>query len=517
MKTVCIHLILATILIVSSSIHAVDRSEFDNLKPVKDSAVIMEAKIFAPKMWEKAIKAFNKANDAILRNKKQKSLDKHVNETREFLENAIKTTEVSKLTLQEYLPPRNKAKEAKASMLANALYKKAEAQFIKATSKVESGDVKGALKEAGKAIPLFDAAELKAIQIEIMGNADKLIKKAIADEADKFALSTLDKANSARANANAIIRNDRYNKDEATIEAKRAEYEALHASNIAMSVRSLNRNDQAWEKLMLIYEIQMNRVGKTMNFEHLPFDNGPLAAADTLILLIGELQEENKILKESGQDFSAVMINKLSKIVERFYESSTETDPARLAKMIDQHLSELYLQKEEYLVQLKSYDEELMLLSSQHESVSAELLSRTEKEEKFKKAKSMINPSEGEVLFNSSNDIVLRLSGLSFAIGKSDIQDDHVELLEKIKEIIQMFPDVSLMIEGHTDASGDASANILLSEKRAYSIEQYLRQSLLIPVDKIRSMGFGADRPVASNQTKDGRSKNRRIDIIIMQ
>jgi len=46
---------------------------------------------------------------------------------------------------------------------------------------------------------------------------------------------------------------------------------------------------------------------------------------------------------------------------------------------------------------------------------------------------------------------------------------------------------------------------------------QYLRQSLLISVDRVSSMGYGADKPVASNQTSEGRTKNRRIDVIIMQ
>ncbi|UCC44566.1 MAG: OmpA family protein, partial [Candidatus Zixiibacteriota bacterium] len=59
--------------------------------------------------------------------------------------------------------------------------------------------------------------------------------------------------------------------------------------------------------------------------------------------------------------------------------------------------------------------------------------------------------------------------------------------------------------------------NIQLSEKRALAVMQYLRQSLLIRADKIRAIGYGADRPIASNKTTDGRSKNRRIDIIIMQ
>ena len=80
-----------------------------------------------------------------------------------------------------------------------------------------------------------------------------------------------------------------------------------------------------------------------------------------------------------------------------------------------------------------------------------------------------------------------------------------------------MFPDAQLVVEGHTDASGELSANVLLSEKRAFAVMQYLRQSLLIPVDRIKSMGYGADRPIASNQSQSGRAKNRRIDVIVMR
>ena len=128
-----------------------------------------------------------------------------------------------------------------------------------------------------------------------------------------------------------------------------------------------------------------------------------------------------------------------------------------------------------------------------------------------------LNPSEGEVLFNSSNDIVLRLTGLSFDVNKSDIKDEHTSLLKKVMEVIELFPETQLVIEGHTDDSGDPQANLQLSEKRAFAVMQYLRQSLLIPADRVRAIGYGSDRPVASNKTTDGRAKNRRIDVIIMQ
>jgi len=128
----------------------------------------------------------------------------------------------------------------------------------------------------------------------------------------------------------------------------------------------------------------------------------------------------------------------------------------------------------------------------------------------------MLTPAEGEVLFNAANDIVLRLHGLAFGIGKSEISAEQITLLEKVKAIVQMFPDTAMIIEGHTDTTGDLAANQQLSERRALAVMQYIRESLLIPADRIQSIGYGADKPVASNQTTDGRAKNRRIDIILM-
>jgi outer membrane protein OmpA-like peptidoglycan-associated protein len=504
-------------LILFSSAQALDRSGFDELRHILDSARVMEADVFAPKAFEKAEKSYENARIALDTDKRQKTLDKWVDESREYAENALKATEVARLSLQEYLGPRERANEAQAPKLVPELYAEAEKQFIKATEKVESGDVKGALKEADKASPLFDTAELEAIRADILGAADRLIEKAVADDAEKYALATLDKARTARTKADGIITNDRYNRTEAVQEAKRAEYEARHASNIALSVRALNRNDQAWEKLMLVYEIQMNRVGEAIGLKHLPFDNGPLAAADTLINYIKNLQAGKEQLSKESENLASDLTEQLKETLALLDVTAVGNDPADLAQELDKRVSDLLVEKNTLAEQVQASSAELARLSEEHEEIAAELTTRTEREEKFKKAKMMLNPSEGEVLFNSSNDIVLRLSGLSFDVGKSDIKDEHIPLLSKVQEVIRMFPEAQLVVEGHTDASGEAAANVTLSEKRAFEVMQYLRQSLLIPADKIQSIGYGAERPVASNQTADGRAKNRRIDIIIMQ
>ena len=94
----------------------------------------------------------------------------------------------------------------------------------------------------------------------------------------------------------------------------------------------------------------------------------------------------------------------------------------------------------------------------------------------------------------------------------------HPELTpDEVQAIIQMFPDCHLVIEGHTDLTGDPATNVTLSERRAYSVMQHLREAMLLPMDRVRAMGYGADRPVSSNKTAEGRAKNRRIDIILME
>jgi len=86
-----------------------------------------------------------------------------------------------------------------------------------------------------------------------------------------------------------------------------------------------------------------------------------------------------------------------------------------------------------------------------------------------------------------------------------------------VESILKLYPEASYVVEGHTDASGEGVANQQLSEKRAFALMQYLRQGLSIPADRIRAIGYGADKPIALSKTPEGRAKNRRIDILILQ
>lgn len=505
-------LALGALVLGATDAAALDRAGYDELLSIMQAAREAEASVFAPNAWAKATEALARADQDLSVGKKQDALDKHVAEAREYAENARKASDVCRLALQQHSAPRARAREARAPELVPALYQEAEERFTKAAAKVESGDVKGGLKEAEAAAPLFDRAELEGIRVDILGTADRLIAKAEVDEAGKFALATLARARTARAGADRLLVANRDNREAAQNEARYAEYEARHASNIAQSVRALARNDQAWEKLMLLYEIQMDRAGADLGVEHLPFDQGPQAATDTLIARAQVLRAERRRLESA---LTAVS-EQLRRTLARFPQAPSGGDVLALSRELDERIATLQTEQSALATRIQSGETKLAELSLEHAAAAEELSARREREERFRRAKELISPSEGEVLYNAANDIVLRLSGLSFESGKSDIRDAHAPLLEKVKEIIRLFPNPRLVIEGHTDTAGDAATNQRLSERRALAVMQYLRGVLILPADRITAMGYGADRPVASNQTSEGRAKNRRIDIIIM-
>ena len=73
-----------------------------------------------------------------------------------------------------------------------------------------------------------------------------------------------------------------------------------------------------------------------------------------------------------------------------------------------------------------------------------------------------------------------------------------------------------ITVEGGTDSVGNADYNYALSERRADSVIQYLASQHNIPAHKIYLIGLGKDKPVELNKTRDGRAKNRRVDVRLM-
>ncbi len=111
------------------------------------------------------------------------------------------------------------------------------------------------------------------------------------------------------------------------------------------------------------------------------------------------------------------------------------------------------------------------------------------------------------------NDILTK-SKIQFAHNSSNIQKSSYKQLDQIRNILKECNTTLIIIDGYTDNSGNANYNKLLSKKRANRVKEYL-VSKGIKKESIKAFGHGAENPIASNATKEGREKNRRIEFTI--
>ena len=103
-----------------------------------------------------------------------------------------------------------------------------------------------------------------------------------------------------------------------------------------------------------------------------------------------------------------------------------------------------------------------------------------------------------------------------FDYDKSDLKPHAQSTLnELIQSLETLKADTIIQINGHTDNTGDEQYNKTLSGKRAKSVETYLRQNRKIDKLKMTSTGFGETKPISSNDSEDGKSLNRRVEIVI--
>ena len=205
-----------------------------------------------------------------------------------------------------------------------------------------------------------------------------------------------------------------------------------------------------------------------------------------------------------------------------------EDGPDRLTQELVAYIDALRSDKQrleqeagENQIRIADMEEEMRVLDERLGGATAEraaLVQRLEAQarvkQQFEQVEKMFTPDEARV-FRQGNTIILRLVGLSFDSGASQIKPSNFDLLGKVEKAIDVFPRSELTIEGHTDSHGGDELNQKLSQERAESVKQYMVNAMRIPTYRLIATGYGETRPVASNETASGRARNRRIDIVI--
>jgi outer membrane protein OmpA-like peptidoglycan-associated protein len=199
------------------------------------------------------------------------------------------------------------------------------------------------------------------------------------------------------------------------------------------------------------------------------------------------------------------------------------------ASQAEQQIAEMAQKQEAAQLSLARASEELSSLKGERDSLEAIMSGLRQQQEELQASmrdlqveKSNLQGrlqaalSEVADTRESARGFVVNLPDILFAVGQATLQEEAKYALSKLAGILLMMQDLNLRIEGHTDSTGSPSFNLRLSERRADAVFDFLAGQG-IGTTRMKTAGYGMDRPIAENDTSEGRSKNRRVEIVIAE
>ena len=139
------------------------------------------------------------------------------------------------------------------------------------------------------------------------------------------------------------------------------------------------------------------------------------------------------------------------------------------------------------------------------------------KEAELERQRVELEAAKKQLHFEESEQrVTMRLEGdVLFESGKATLRPEAQQALEKVAVVLAQFPRGVVVIEGYTDSIGKSAANFKLSAKRALAVEEFLKKRAELPGLHLSTCGWGATKPLAPNDTEEGRKRNRRVEIVV--
>jgi outer membrane protein OmpA-like peptidoglycan-associated protein len=470
--------VLGVSLLVTASAHSQDelRSTFfreaDAAKAAADS---VNAEVFAPRSYERGMKEYRTAETALARGRNIEYVRSNAADAVTYFKTATEASQLAQTALAQAIKSRQDAANAKAPQLSAETWQRAQRKFGDALRYLESGNLKSAKRREIEATTLYRDAELDAIKKQYLSNTRRLLADADRARVGRYAPYTLGKAKQLLADAERELSENRYDTDLPRSLARQANYEAKHAIYLSEVVRQVRDKKLSPEQLILNWEKPLQAIAGVA--DAVPdMENGPdRLTAELVTYFQNEANELQALQQEKAEN------------------------EVRFADMEDE---------------MQAMDERLGGASEERAALIQRLEAQARVKQQFVRVEKMFSAAEARV-FREADTIILRLVGLSFDSGASQIRPENFELLAKVEKAIDVFPRSELTIEGHTDSHGGDDANQKLSQLRAESVQQYMINAMRIPSYRLIATGYGETRPVSSNETEAGRARNRRIDIVI--
>ncbi len=431
--------------------------------------------LLAPDAFDQAMRAYDRAQAA---NAEERRVLAHqgLDALRDF-ETAAAANEVR---LAPILVSRERARAVKADQVDTATFRDLDDQLQRLARTIENDPAAQHEPWAGRISAGFQQLELDALKYDIIEDARKAIEKARRGQVDDFAPKTLMLAEEEMLLATSVLDQDRSRQAEARQHAANALAQVVHARELKAQAQTFDQEDATYEDVLIWHE----------RF---------VATAFSALL-------PEKIMRLPDAD-------KLQATVETLVARANQAEADRERLRTELVAAE---ERERALMQQSAAtltDMEQQILAARLEA-DAERRRFQLQAENLARIDALFAPMEADV-FARDDTLVIRAHGLEFRPGSSEVEIANLPLVAKVISAIEMFPDSHILVAGHTDNQGDDTLNQRLSEERAANLARMLTQIGLIDAERIRTSGHGASQPVTSNDTRAGRSANRRVEIHI--
>ncbi len=448
------------------SADAMKETLFSDVNKAIADANAVTANILSPVSYGKAKKLYDRADDRYEKGQSIERIKKELAEATGLFKKATDNSAIAKLTFENVLKARDDAAAAEASARALKNWTEAEQKFSDAARSLELGSLKRAKDKISSTEALYRKAELNAIKASYLSETKALIDQATNKRVVRYAPKTLENASTLLASAEKELNENRYDTDYPRSLAKQARYEAKHAIYIASRVKLLQNEDVSAEDILLKSEEPLTAIASLLDL-NVQFHNGFDDPTKAIKARIEGLLKDSYELGERKKEIEFL-----------------ETEIATLEKRL---------------------------------GIQSERIAKQEAQKnKLREVTGLFSKNEAIVL-RQGNNVLLRLIGLTFNPGSSTIATRNFQLLNRVQKAIDMYPEFRVIIEGHTDSFGSDATNHALSTDRAKAVREYIIANMndRLPTD-IEAIGFGETRPIANNETQDGRAKNRRIDLVLV-
>lgn len=512
--------------------------------------------VLSPTWFAKAEGSLNEARRLVEKRGEIAAIAENVARGRAELAKAREMSQIARSAISEAIRARDAARAAGATAFERN-YAEVEARFLGLTRDIEENDLKSAQRNQSGVAEAYHALEVRAIKENTLGEVRKLLDQAEQEGARKLARPVWEEARKELAETEAFIEQNPYAKEEMLARANAALFKAgraLQITRLAAKLKGMEPVEIAlWAEANLAaiadrlgapdmrdqpYEVQVENAASTaaalvsdrgflaekvktqgaglerMRREH-PAELDALrkAHADEL----AAVQERHRKEVEELQARRAQEVGELTRKIAAL-EGKSREEQARIEKMLEEQREAEARAEAERRAELERLEAERRAeaerLAAEKRAAEERLAKEKEFNEKYDRVAALFTPEEAEV-YKQGQRLVIRLRGMSFPSGKHVILPENYQLLAKVQKAIREFGSPRVTVEGHTDSVGSLELNNHLSQKRAEAVREYLLANAVVPADQIVAVGYGPTRPLAPNNTEEGRAANRRIDVVI--